>query len=77
MTVDALINDILNERLYGLPCTTCKISEHFIGLYPACGKVSSWVEPICTEDTLTETLTCTNSISPVSEPSCSPTITVL
>ena len=77
MSVDALINDILNERLYGLPCTTCKISEHFISLYPDCNKVSSWVEPVCTEDTLTVTLTCTNSIAPVLEPSCSPTITVL
>ena len=77
MSVDALINDILNERLYGLPCTTCKISEHFISLYPDCNKVSSWVEPACTEDTLTVTLTCTNSIAPVSDPSCSPTITVL
>ena len=77
MTVDALINNVLNERLYGLPCTTCKISEHFISLYPACGKVSSWVEPICTEDTLTETLTCTSAIAPVADASCSPTITIL
>lgn len=94
MTVDALINNVINERLYGLPCTTCgtqsfplsanstglaacKISEHFISLYPACSKVSSWVEPVCTEDTLTETLTCTSAIAPVADASCSPTITIL
>jgi hypothetical protein len=77
MTIADVIENAVNERLYGLPCTTCKISEHFISLYPACNKVSSWVEPVCTEDTLTVTLTCTNSIAPVSEPSCSPTITIL
>lgn len=77
MTVDAVINNVVNERLYGLPCTTCKISEHFISLYPACEKVSSWVEPICTENTLTETLTCTSAIAPVAAASCSPTITIL
>lgn len=77
MTVDAVINNVLNERLYGLPCSNCKISEHFISLYPTCGKVSSWVEPVCTEDTLTETLTCTAAIAPVAAASCSPTITIL
>jgi len=77
MSVDAIVENIVNERLYGLPCTSCKISQHFISLYPACGKESSWVEPVCTESTLTVTLTCTNSIAPVSDASCSPTITLL
>lgn len=77
MTTADVIANVVNERLYGLPCTTCKISEHFISLYPACEKVSSWVEPVCTEDTLTETLTCTAAIAPVAAASCSPTITIL
>lgn len=77
MTIAAVINNIINERLYGLPCDSCKISEHFISLYPECNKVSSWVEPACTESTLTETLTCTSSIAPVADASCSPTITIL
>jgi len=73
-----VIENIVNERLYGLPCTTCKISEHFISLYPDCNKVSSWVEPVCNESTLTETITtCSSSIAPVADASCSPTITIL
>lgn len=77
MTIAEVVTSVVNERLYGIGCTTCKISEHFISLYPDCNKVSSWVEPACTEDTLTETLTCTSSIAPVADASCSPTITIL
>lgn len=77
MTIAVVIENIVNERLYGIKCDLCKISQHFISLYPDCDKVSSWVEDVCTEDTLTETLTCGNSIAPVSDPSCSPTISVL
>lgn len=77
MTIAELVDKAVNERLYGIKCDLCKISQHFISLYPACEKVSSWIEPICTEDTLTETITCTNSIAPVSDAACSPTITIL
>ena len=77
MTVDAIIENVVNERLYGIKCESCKIGQHFISLYPSCDKVSSWIEPACTESTLTVTLTCTNSIAPVADASCSPTITTL
>ena len=77
MTVDAIIENVVNERLYGIKCDLCKISQHFISLYPSCNKVSSWIEPACTESTLTVTLTCTNAIAPVSDPSCSPTIALI
>ena len=77
MTIADVINSAVNERLYGLPCTVCKISEHFISLYPACEKVSSWVEPVCDVESLTETLTCTSAIAVSDDTSCSPTITVL
>lgn len=77
MTIADVIENVVNERLYGIKCDLCKISQHFISLYPECNKVSSWIEPACTESTLTVTLTCTNSIAPVSDPSCSPTITTI
>ena len=77
MSVDAIIENVVNERLYGIKCDNCKIAQHFISLYPACDKESSWIEPACTESTLTVTLTCTNAIAPVSDPTCSPTITLL
>lgn len=77
MTIADVVENVVNERLYGIKCDLCKISQHFISLYPECDKVSSWIEPACTESTLTETLTCTNSIAPVSDPSCSPTINVI
>jgi len=77
MTIADVVNNVVNERLYGIKCDSCKIAQHFISLYPACDKESSWIEPACTESTLTVTLTCTNAIAPVSDPSCSPTITTL
>ena len=77
MTIADVVENVVNERLYGIKCDLCKISQHFISLYPECNQVSSWIEPACTEDTLTVTLTCTNSIAPVSDPSCSPTINVI
>jgi len=77
MTLADVVNNVVNERLYGIKCDLCKISQHFISLYPACNKESSWIEPTCTESTLTVTLTCTNAIAPVSDPACSPTITLL
>lgn len=76
MIADVIAN-IVNERLYGIKCDSCKISQHFISLYPDCDKVSSWVEDTCTEDTLTETLSCTTAIAPVSDPACSPAISVI
>jgi hypothetical protein len=75
MTIADVIENVVNERLYGIKCDLCKISQHFISLYPECDKVSSWIEPVCTEPIVT--VSCTTSIAPVSDPDCSPTITLL
>lgn len=77
MTIADVIENVVNERLYGIKCDLCKISQHFISLYPDCNKVSSWIEPVCTGSTLVNILSCSTSIVPVADPSCSPTITLI
>jgi hypothetical protein len=70
-----IIENVVNERLYGIKCDLCKISQHFISLYPECDKVSSWIEPVCIEPIAP--VSCTTSIASVADPDCSPTITLL